>query len=122
MPAVVITGKKQVEAEYKAIQELQQKCENCRVFKGKEADETFIYKVLEYQSEEGYVPTVAIARYGNIYAIQPPDYLKGKQWTVLEFVLRELKNSLLVVFSPETYKYLGKYSYGKPLNVQLFVW
>lgn len=66
---------------------------------------------------------VAIAKYGNdTYAIHAPEYLTKEQFVVIEFVLRDIKpDDKIVVFSQESYNALGKYSYGKPINVRLYV-
>lgn len=123
MPMTGVDPKEDIEAEYNTIKELQENCESCKLFKNKTADEVFIYKIFsEYETEDGKA-MVAIARYGEIYAIHPPKYLTGEQWVVLEFFLRNLEpNDRLVVFSQETFVNLGRYSYGKQLNVQLCVW
>lgn len=122
MPMIGTIPKKSIEAEYNTIKELQEKCESCKLFKKKTADDVFIYTVhSDYTTEDG-AAMVAIARYGDTYAIHPPKYLTGKQWTVLEFLLRDVEpKDKLVFFSQETFENLGKYSYGKQLNVQLCV-
>lgn len=122
MPIVGTISKKSIEAQYNMIKELQEKCESCKLFKKKTADDIWVFTVhSDYETEDG-AAMVAIAQYGNTYAIHPPKYLTGKQWTVLEFLLRRIEpTDKLVVFSQETFQYLGKYSSGKPLNVQLCV-
>ena len=123
MPIIGTTPKKSIEAQYKVINELQEKCRSCLLFDKKTADNICIYTVhsSEYTTEDG-AAMIAIAKYGDTYAIHPPEYLTGKQWTVLEFFLRDIKRTdKLVVFAQETFENLGKYSHGKSLNVQLCV-
>ena len=122
MPMVGFVPKEDIEAEYNTIKELQEKCESCKLFKGKKPDDFFIYKIFgEYATEDGQA-MVAIARYGKTVAIYPPKYLTGKQWGVLNLFMKELEpDDSLVVFSQETFENLGRYSYGRQLNVRLFV-
>lgn len=122
MPIISIIPKKTIVAEYNTINELQEKCESCELFKKKTADDIFIYKVeTDYRTEKGDA-MIAVARYGDTYALHPPKYLTGKQWTILEFFLGYLEpKDKLVVFSQETFENLEKYSYGNELNVQLCV-
>ncbi len=122
MPIIGTISKKNIEAEYNTIKELQEKCESCKLFKKKTADDVFIYTVhSDYITKDGYA-MVAIARYGDTYAIHPPKYLTGEQWCVLEFLLRNVEpKEKLVVFSQETFENLEKYSYGRQLDVQLYV-
>lgn len=122
MPMIRTIPKKNVEAEYNTINELQEKCESCKLFKKKTADSVFIYSILKEYSTENGDALIAVARYGHTYAIHSPKYLTGKQWTVLEFFLRDVEpKDKLVVFSQEIFENLGRYSYGKPLNVQLCI-
>ena len=122
MPIIGTIPKKYVKVEYNTINELQEKCESCKLFEKKKADDVFIYKILkDYRTENGDA-MIAVARYGDTYAIHSPKYLIGEQWSVLEFFLRDIElEKKLVVFSQEIFENLGRYSYGKPLNVQLCV-
>lgn len=117
------TSKKSIESQYNAITKLQEKCESCNAFRGQTAKKIWLYSICgEYSTEEGQA-MLAIAEYEkNTYAIYAPEYLTEKQFVVIEFLLREVEpEDKIVVFSQETYNALGKYSYGKPMNVQLCV-
>lgn len=123
MPFISRASKKHVETQYNALAKLQEKCEACKVFQGQTAKEIYTYEVCgDYSTEDGPA-MVAIAKYGNdTYAIHAPEYLAKEQYVVIEFVLRDINPSeKIVVFSLETYNALGKYSYGKPINVQLCI-
>lgn len=124
MPIVGTSSSETIEAQYNTINELKQKCESCKLFNGKPADSVYVYTVLlgDYDTEDGPA-MIAIARYGDTYAILPPKYLTGDQWSVLEYWLRDYvePGDKLVFFSQETFANLGKCSHGKPLNVQLCV-
>ena len=123
MPIVSTTSKKHIESAYNLIAMLQEKCESCKIFRGQTAKETYIYSVCNDYSTDDGPAMVAIAKFGDdTYAIQPPQYLTDEQFGVFEFVLRDIKpDDKIVVFSLESYNALGKYSYGKPINVRLYV-
>ena len=123
MPFISRTSKKQVENQYNTIAKLQEKCEACKAFQGQTAKEIYTYEVCSDYSTDDGPAMVAIAKYGNdTYAIHAPEYLTKEQYVVIEFVLRDIQpDDKIVVFSLETYNALGKYSYGKSLNVQLHV-
>lgn len=123
MALISTTPKKQIETQYNAIAKLQEKCESCKLFRGKVAESVFIYSVcVDYETEDGPA-MLAIADFGNNdYAIYTPDYLTDKQLIVFEFLLRDVENNdKLVVFSERSYDAVKKYSYGKPVNVKLHV-
>ena len=111
----------EIELHHDAIAKLQEKCESCKLFQAQTAKETYTYSVCrEYVTDEGPA-MVAIAKYGeDTYAIYAPDYLTERQLVVLEFILRDIKSEdKIVVFSQKCFNALGKYSYGKQLNVRL---
>ncbi|MCI8655748.1 MAG: hypothetical protein HFJ48_07850 [Clostridia bacterium] len=122
MPIIGAVPKKNVEAQYEMLKELQQKCDSCKLFKGKEADNIFVYIIRsEYATNDGPA-MLAIARYGDTYAIHPPKYLAGEQWVVLEFLLDNADSTdELLVFSSETFRNIEKYCYDKKLNVKLYI-
>lgn len=123
MPLISTTPKKQIETQYNAIANLQKKCESCKLFRGKVAASIFIYSVCsDYTTEDGPA-MLAIADFGNNeYAIYAPRYLTDEQLVVFGFVLRDVNDTdQIVVFSQKSYDAVKKYSYGKPVNVKLYV-
>ena len=123
MPFISTTSKKQIETQCNAIAKLQEKCEACKVFREQTAKEIYTYSICgDYSTDDGPA-MVAIAKYGDdTYAIHAPEYLTKEQYVVIEFILRDIKpDDKIVVFSLESYNALGKYSYGKPINVRLYI-
>ena len=122
MSRISTISKETIEAEYNTIKELQEKCESCKLFKKKTADDVFIYKFDRSCSTENEDAMIAVARYGNIYAIHSSKNFTEKQWDILKSFVTDVEpKDELVVFSQEIFRNLVKYSYFKQLKIQLCV-
>lgn len=123
MPIISYTSKKDVERHYETISKLKEKCKACELLRGKIPVSMYIYEVCKDHVTNDGPAMLAIAPYGDsTYAIYAPEYLTDEQFVVFEFLLRDAEpNDVLIVFSKESYDAVQKYSYGKPLNVQLCV-
>lgn len=105
MPIIGTIPKKDIDSKYETIQELLEKCESCEMFKGQTPSQVVIYTIYkEYTTKDGEA-MIAIAKYGNTYAIHPAKYLQGKQWKVLSFLLNDMEDyNEVAVFSEELKK------------------
>lgn len=120
MPLISTVSKERVEVQYKAMEKLLWKCEECSCLKGKTAEEVWCYWVCSDYSTEDGPAMVAIAKFGNVYAMRTPDYLTEKQLVVFEFVLRDAApQDEVVVFSQRDYDAVQKYKYSKKNKVRL---
>ena len=123
MPFTSFTTKKHIESQYDAIKKLEEKCESCKLFRDKTAESIYIFSVKgDYETDDGPA-MLSIAIYPhNTYAIYAPEYLTDKQLVAFEFLLREVEpKDKIIVFSQRSYDAVKKYSYDKPVNVELCV-
>ena len=120
MPMVGVIPKEDIDRKYETVNELMEKCESCDELKGRKPDDVFIYTIYkEYTTSEGEA-MIAVAKYGETYAIHPPKYLKEKQWKILSYFKNDLeKNDRVIVFSEEVKEKLA--GYGRKHNVQLYI-
>ena len=120
MPIIGTIPKKDIDSKYETIQELLKKCESCEMFKGKTPDQVVIYTIYQEYTTEAMI---AIAKYGNVYAIHPAKYLQDKQWKVLKFLLNDMDDyDEVAVFSMEIEQRVKKLiNYGKALKVHLCI-
>jgi len=123
MLSVSATPKKHIENQYDAILKLQEKCQSCKSLQSKVAENILIYSVRESYTTEDGPAMLAIAHLGNDeYAIYAPDYLTDEQLIVFERLMNGANDTdKFVVFSKRSYDAMKKYSYGRPINVELHV-
>lgn len=121
MPLREIIPKKIIDSELKTIEELQVKCNHCKLLNNKKVDDIYIYKICEeYITEDGDA-MIAVAKYGTTYAVHLPKYLKDNQLVVLNLFMSELDltTDTLVVFSEYVLSKVTNYMYGKKIKVCL---
>jgi len=119
MPLVSINPKKEIISYYELIQMLEKKCESCKLFAGKEAENTFIYSVSN-PIHPKFDTSVAVSKYGKIYAMCTPEDLTEKELVVFEFILRDADpDEEIVVFTKRDYHAVKKYMYGNKNKVTL---
>lgn len=120
MPMVSTVNKKRVEMQFKEMERLQWKCEESIFLKGKVAEEIFCYFVCgDYESEDGPA-LITIAKFGDVYAMSTPLYLKDEQMVIFEFVLRDVEpHETVIVFNKRDYEAAEKYAYGKKFDLKL---
>ena len=107
--------KEHIAEEYITLERLESKCNSCRFFKGRNAEETFIYVVYEPDT------MVGISRYGKKYAMLTPDSLTEEELIVFAYVLEEMgPDEEIVVFTKRDYNAVLKYLRGKKNTVTLF--
>ena len=120
MPIVSHTPQKTIELQHNAIKALEELCS--KNFPGKIADYTFTYSICnQYVTYDGPA-MIAVAQYGNWYAIYVPEYFSEEQFKIFEYFLRDAEeNDTFFVFSEKSHAAMKKYSYGKPINVVLYI-
>ena len=116
MPIISTVTQKQVKAQHEAMEKLLWKCEESNLFK-KSVEQVWCYYVCgDYVTDDGPA-MVAIAKFGNVYAMRTPEYLTEKQLVVFEFVLRDAEpQDEIVVFSKKDYDAVMKYKYNKEIK------
>ena len=116
MPIISTVTQKQVKVQQEAMEKLLWKCEESNLFK-KSAEQVWCYYVCgDYATDDGPA-MVAIAKFGNVYAMRTPEYLTEKQLVVFEFVLRDAEpQDEIVVFSKKDYDAVMKYKYSKEIK------
>ena len=122
MPMLSLVSKKQLELQLNSLLELEKKCVEHKIFKETEEANFYTFSILrDYTTESGHA-MLAVANSNNVYAIHTPEYLTEKQMAVFEFLLRDAEpHEKIIVFSQKSYDAVKKYSYGKSLNVTLYV-
>ena len=122
MPFIAKTSKEEIELQSTIIAKLEEKCASCTKLLEESVDSIWTYSVVVgYRTDDGPA-IVAIAKYGNIYAIYEPEYLTEEQLVVYEFLIRDVESKdRLIVFSKRGYDAIKKYDYNKRVNVELYV-
>lgn len=123
MPFILNSSKKHIEAKYNLLVKLEEKCKNCKLLSRRAAKDAYIYSISgDYAIEDGPA-MVAIAEYdNNIYAIYAPEYLIEEQFLVIEFLVRDIElTDKIIVFQNKILEVINERSYGKPINVQLYI-
>jgi len=120
MPIVSHTSQKTIELQHNAIKALEELCS--KIFTGKIADYIFTYSVCDqYETDDGPA-MIAVAQYGNWYAVYAPEYFSEEQFKIFEYFLQKAEeNDTFFVFSEKSRDAMRKYSYGKPVNVVLYI-
>ena len=116
MPIISTVAQKEVNAMHEAMEKLLWKCEESKRL-GKGAEQVWCHYVYgEYATDDGPA-MVAIAKFGNVYAMRTPEYLTEKQLVIFEFVLRHVEpQDEIVVFSMRDYDAAMKYKHGKKIK------
>ena len=119
MPIASISSKEEVVSHYELIQKLEEKCKCCKLFKGKDAEQTWIYTVSNPIPRK-YTTKVAISKYGKKYAMLTPEALTEEDLVIFEFVFRETDpEDEIVVFSKRDYHAAKKYLYDMKNKITL---
>ena len=120
MPFVSTVHKDRVAMQLKEMERLQWRCEESIFLKGQVAEEIFCYFVCrDYESADGPA-MLAIAKFGDVYAMSTPSYLKDDQLVVFEFILRDIEpHETVIVFNKRDYDAAEKYAYGKKFDLKL---
>lgn len=124
MPFSSTVTQKTLEVKLDAIQKLRWKCEECKHFKGKDPEVAWCFEISDYYddkySSENGPAIVAIAKFGDVYAMMTPMYLTEKQMVVWEFVLRMMEEKdEIVVFSQRDFDVISRYNF-KRIKVRLY--
>ena len=109
--------------EYDAIKQLKQKCSSIEGFREKTADKIIIYAVETSYVTKAGKEILAIAQYGNIYAIYSPEYLTDEDLIIFQSLLDDVEDEdHLVVFRKRDYDAINKYFKGRneKIRVELF--
>lgn len=121
MPIISWEDQKNIEVKHNAIAKLQEKCESCKLFRGKVAKDIYCYSIRgEYSTDDGPAMLVIASYDKDTYAIYAPEYLTHEQLDVFEFFLREVEpRDKLIVFSKKSYNAVKEHRCGKSVNVKL---
>ena len=95
-----------VDAMKYLMKRLHGKCLMCKSFEGKKADRMWIYKAdTPSLSTEKGPAMLAIAQYGKCHAVLAPDYLVGKQWVIVNYLMEKVADrpQSYVVFGSDLY-------------------
>lgn len=117
MQIFATADKKWVELQLTAMKELEEECKAHVFFELKEPDEVYVYCFASDEfrrvNEERRV-IVAIARYGNIFAMKTPDYVTDENLSIFNEVLNDLdRKSEVVLFTEKDYEAVIRYNSKK---------
>ena len=119
MPLASTISKEEICKQHGLIGMLMIKCKSCKLFAGKEAEQTFIHSVSNPIPPK-YNMMAAISKYGKKYAVLTPEDLTEKELVIFEFILREADpDDEFVVFTRREYNAAKKYLYGKKNKIIL---
>lgn len=119
MPMVSIISKEEICKQHALLGMLMLKCKSCKLFAGKDAEQTFIYSVSN-PIPPRYDMMIAVSKYGKRYAMCTPEDLTEKELVVFEFILRDADpDEEIVVFTKRDYHAVKKYLYGNKNKVTL---
>ena len=123
MPMITVTGKARIELQHNLISGLDEKCKSCELLRGKIAQRSYTYEVYRNYTNVEDTFIIAIAAYGGgIYAMYALEEVAEKKMRFLEYFLKDLEpEDVIIVFSEKIFKAVKKYSYGRPINVELYV-